>query len=293
MADTSTPMDPQIPSILGSTLMYVTDGLTDYKADFDQVATFVQGTNFPTLKVNAPVLDPSAVAQVDSTTQGALLPRMTNAQFDAIGAKAQGLLGYSTDGESVLMYNSTSAVRENLEPLNRFTTFIGKVTLAGNETVMIDDAGTLKNCTTQSIANLASTQREMFFDVQTNANYLSYRVRSLGSSGSFRFDFNTPSDFVTLVSVGLILAPTGGAAGAGKNVQITSDYGPIGGSTSLFGGFFPQVYDFGVADEWTELDISPAFLNIAPNQVCGFLWDHIGVGGTSYVEAIHLVYDTV
>lgn len=208
-----------------------------------------------------------------------------------VASVTSGQLCYVSDAGN---FNATFAQVADFN-FKQVTTFPFKGALAGSEEVFIDDAGVLTKTTTQEVANLAPipTQREMFFDVQTNANYLSYRVRSLGSSGSYRFDFNTPSDFVTLVSVGLIIAPTGGAAGVGKSVDITSDYGPIGGSTSLFGGFFPQVYDFGPADQWVELDISPAFLNIGPSQVCGFLWDHNGVGGTSYVEAIHLVYDTV
>lgn len=42
--------------------------------------------------------DASAKLQIDSTTSGILLPRMTKAQRDAIGTPANGLLIYQTDG---------------------------------------------------------------------------------------------------------------------------------------------------------------------------------------------------
>jgi hypothetical protein len=57
--------------------------------------------------------DASAAFQVDSTTKGALLPRMTNAQRTAISSPpATGLLVYQTDGVSGYYYfNSTIWVR--------------------------------------------------------------------------------------------------------------------------------------------------------------------------------------
>lgn len=48
------------------------------------------------LKVGASSLDASAIAQMDSTTKGALIPRMTTAQRDLISAPATGLLVWNT-----------------------------------------------------------------------------------------------------------------------------------------------------------------------------------------------------
>jgi len=46
----------------------------------------------------------SALLQIDSTTQGFLLPRMTAAQWGAIGSKATGLLAYQTDSNDGFVY---------------------------------------------------------------------------------------------------------------------------------------------------------------------------------------------
>ena len=67
--------------------------------------------------------DASSVLEVQSTTQGMLTPRMTNAQRVAINAPATGLIVYQTDGTSgfyyftgstwVLLINGDSALNAN------------------------------------------------------------------------------------------------------------------------------------------------------------------------------------
>jgi hypothetical protein len=54
----------------------------------------------------------SAAFEVDSTTKGLLLPRMTKTQRDAIGSPAAGLMVYQTDNTPGLrVYNGTSWMR--------------------------------------------------------------------------------------------------------------------------------------------------------------------------------------
>jgi hypothetical protein len=56
--------------------------------------------------------DPSAKLDVQSTTQGALLPRMTKAQRNAIASPATGLAVYQTDNTPGLrVYNGTAWMR--------------------------------------------------------------------------------------------------------------------------------------------------------------------------------------
>lgn len=60
--------------------------------------TIGNGTRRGQVAVATQTIDASATFQVDSTTGGILLPRMTKAQRDAIGSPANGLLIYQTDG---------------------------------------------------------------------------------------------------------------------------------------------------------------------------------------------------
>ena len=55
--------------------------------------------------VGIPTPDASAMFQVESTTKGALLPRMTAVQRTAIATPANGLLVYQTDGTQSLYMN--------------------------------------------------------------------------------------------------------------------------------------------------------------------------------------------
>ena len=52
--------------------------------------------------------DSSAILQIDSTTQGALLPRMTTAQRDAIPNPAVGLIIFNISTKKLNFYNDTS-----------------------------------------------------------------------------------------------------------------------------------------------------------------------------------------
>lgn len=54
---------------------------------------------------NNTALDPSAALQVDSTTQGILLPRMTQTQITSIVSPATGLLVYNTDLQVACFYD--------------------------------------------------------------------------------------------------------------------------------------------------------------------------------------------
>ena len=60
--------------------------------------------------INAPTIDSSAALQVDSTTKGYLMPRLTTTQRNAIANPATGLLIYNTTTNSLDYYNGTSWV---------------------------------------------------------------------------------------------------------------------------------------------------------------------------------------
>ena len=66
---------------------------------------FAQNTILPnTLGVNTPNIHASAALEVSSTTKGVLIPRMTQAQRDAIGSPATGLMVFQTDASTGFYY---------------------------------------------------------------------------------------------------------------------------------------------------------------------------------------------
>lgn len=58
--------------------------------------------------VGTNVISASAVFQIDSTSKGALLPRMTNAQMTGIGSPASGLLVYDTTNNKLAYWNGAT-----------------------------------------------------------------------------------------------------------------------------------------------------------------------------------------
>ena len=72
---------------------------------------FLSGTTFGQVSINTDASGPAASAMLDvkSSTKGILLPRMTQAQRNAISSPAAGLLLYQTDGNAGFYYYSGSA----------------------------------------------------------------------------------------------------------------------------------------------------------------------------------------
>jgi trimeric autotransporter adhesin len=65
------------------------------------------------INTDATLPDPSAMLDVKSTTRGLLLPRMTQAQRNAIGSPATGIMIYQTDNTPGYYYNSGTSLVPN------------------------------------------------------------------------------------------------------------------------------------------------------------------------------------
>ena len=76
--------------------------------------------------------DASAMVDVSSTSKGMLIPRMTNAQINAISSPATGLMVYQTDGTpGFYYYNGSSWIFQNPNQASGTTNYIPKFTSAG------------------------------------------------------------------------------------------------------------------------------------------------------------------
>lgn len=130
-----------------------------------------------------------------------------------------------------------------------------------------------------------------YFLPDHNGNDGNHRIRTVGASANFNFEFAIPSDFTTLVSIEVIMAPTAGAAGAGKDVDLSSSYGNPGELTNFHSETdTASTYNFGTASTFTAIDVSVVFSSLSANDICGLNWDNMGVGGTINIYSIKLVY---
>jgi len=66
---------------------------------------------------SATTLDPSAALQVNSTTKGTLMARMTTGQINGIVSPANGLIVYNTDLNHVCVYQAGAWVKLNHTPM--------------------------------------------------------------------------------------------------------------------------------------------------------------------------------
>ena len=142
---------------------------------------------------------------------------------------------------------------------------------------------------------MASTTKEIFYMAETSSNNGTFRVRSIGGTGAFRFNFFIPADFNTLVSLDLWGIPAAGAAGAGKDIDLTSEYGAVGeASNNHTETDTGTTYDLtGTTQQITAvLDLSIVVTSLAAGDAVGIEVDHNGIGGGIDYLSVRLVYTT-
>ena len=103
-----------------------------------------------------PASSASAKLRIDSTTQGFLQPRMTNAQAVAITTPAAGLQAYDTTNNKNLLYNGTAwqnIATESWVSAQGYTSNVGTVTSVATGTGLT--GGTITGSGTISLANTA------------------------------------------------------------------------------------------------------------------------------------------
>lgn len=140
-----------------------------------------------------------------------------------------------------------------------------------------------------------SETKELWFGTDYNANLGNIRVRSVAATGAYRFSFHIPNDFVTLVSCTAIGVISSGAAGAGKDIDLTSDYGAFGEAYNFHTeSDTTTVYDFtGKANQWDEaIDLSVVLSNLSAGDSVGIQIDHNGIGGAISYIGIKFIYST-
>ncbi len=133
--------------------------------------------------------------------------------------------------------------------------------------------------------------KEMFFQVDHNSDLGDFRSRTVTQSGTFRYDFFAPHDFVELIDVVIIFIPSAGAAGTGKDMDFFSDYGAKG---EVFNNHSESnttgSHNTGTVNVIGEQNVSSVFSSLSANDYCGVQMDHNAIGGSMEHLGIRLRY---
>lgn len=142
-----------------------------------------------------------------------------------------------------------------------------------------------------SWAAVSSADKTVYFPIDWNVNFNDYRARSLGGNAMWRISFFAPDDLGSLVSLALMGIPSAGAAGAGKDIDLFSDYGGLGEDNQNHNeSDTTSTYNLGVVGEHIDLDVSAVFSVLAAGDRCGLLFDHNGIGGSMTWLGLKMVY---
>jgi hypothetical protein len=109
-----------------------------------------------------------------------------------------------------------------------------------------------------------------------SSNYDTRRVRSIGSTGSFRLNFRVPLHFTGTLSLFLIGYPESGAGGPAKDIDFSGEYtNAAGASNTQFTVLnTTSTYNTGTDDTRMELNITFLVPNLAPGSEGALLVDH-------------------
>lgn len=211
---------------------------------------------------------PTAALQVDSTTNGFLPPRMTQAQRNGISSPNTGLVVYNTDTDTLNIYNGTAWVEVGLGSGNLVsgtgggtpaattaaTTNSGYVNFPGTYTVSLPSAGTYIINSTTFYSHSSGCGDVLFRWTGSNLSFQSEpgKWQGCGNSGTQEWQTYT---HVVYVSDATTLTPqynwtntsTAGSIQFGKStyIKVGGGAGTVGGSDNLGNHTLTQALNLG------------------------------------------------
>lgn len=198
--------------------------------------------------------------------------------------------------------NSTTALVNDRVMISSAGSIIESSTITTSELGLLNgivsvSTGTVDNdkfVTQGYVDDLQPTTKEIFVAATDyNANLGNIRTREIGGTGAHRFTFSIPSDFVSLVSCDLIGIISTGAAGSGRDIDLSSDYGAIGEAYNIHTeSDTTTTYDFtGKANQYASIDISTVLSSLSAGDFVGVFVDHNAIGGSIDYIGIKLIYN--
>jgi hypothetical protein len=131
-----------------------------------------------------------------------------------------------------------------------------------------------------------TTVRERFFLAETATALITgspLRVREIGSTSAWDFDFAVPNDFSSLVSLEAIGIPN--ASFSNKGIYLSSVYGAVGETDNA------KTFS-GTGNQWIAINVASVFTALAAGDICGVRVDHQSIGTTINYIGVRLRYNT-
>ncbi len=165
------------------------------------------------------------------------------------------------------------------------------------------DRSLIYNSTTNSLnlraasnwvaVSTTSVIKTQYFKLEITNNLSDgFDVARISTSGVFNASFIVPDDFTSLTSLLLIGYPDSGAAGASKDIDLTSNYGGNGQSKTTHNETdTSSTFNLGSENVFFELDMSSVFSSLAAGDRCGLRIQHNTVGGNVDYIRLELQYE--
>lgn len=129
--------------------------------------------------------------------------------------------------------------------------------------------------------------------MNANGNSGDFGTKVIASNAVGYLSWFIPLSFVSLVSLDLIFIPTAAAAGAGKDIDLFSDYAAVGElSTTHSEADTTSVYNLGTTSTLGSIDVSDIFSSLSANDHCGLQVKHNSIGGTNNYLGVVLRFNT-
>jgi hypothetical protein len=122
--------------------------------------------------------------------------------------------------------------------------------------------------------------KEIFINTDQTNNLGDYGVSNVTTNGSSYTTFMIPFDFTALVEAAFLINPAAAASGAGKDIDIFTDYAANGEPYNQHSEADTTSTYTIVTDQHYEIDISGQLTSIAPGDYVGVQIKHNAVGGT-------------
>lgn len=175
-------------------------------------------------------------------------------------------------------------------------------TIANNATIDLrngnDYVGNVGDCLnlgwdgTKWVEHQRLVSKNHFYPTDGNTVFGTYSVDTIGSNSSGAVTFHAPEDVDSITAVYLYCIIDAAAAGSGKDIDFTTNYGTIGEAYNAHtGSDTTSTYDLtGLSNQIYAFNLTSLFSSMSKDDVGGILIQHNSIGGNIYYLGVEIVY---